>query len=233
MVTRQDLVHLLLDFINVWIHQILYERDLYPAAIFSLKKKYNVPVHIATHEGVINYIAQFVNSLQPLLLKGNCKSITVKIMVPSNNRLLESFVFEIESALGKQEVSNIPLDLLLQSESTCILADVQQQLRACLLRIASTRALMSKNPPDCTFKLTVETFSGPPSSSTTAIRNITDTYTSTTSPREDWIPTQDNQQQQQHQRWNQLIPLKTIPMDLFKINIFVMEGVKKGKQVSR
>ncbi|KAG2224040.1 hypothetical protein INT45_009626 [Circinella minor] len=218
MISRQDLINLLLDFIEVWIHQILYERELYPTAIFSLKKKYDVPVHMATHEGVANYISKFVESLQTLLISGNCKFISLKIMSPMNNRILERFVFEIESALNESNL-DIPLDTILDSEVTCSLADIQQQLRACLLRTAGTRSSLVNNPSDCTFTLGVETYSGPPSSTHQQI---------------DWIPTQSDQQEsQQHQRWNHIIPIKTIPMDLFKINVFVIEAMKKGKHVSR
>ncbi|KAI9496572.1 DNA-binding protein [Zychaea mexicana] len=226
MLTRQDLVNLLLDFIDVWIHQILYERDLYPAAIFSLKRKYDVPVHIAAHEGVASYVSEFVESLKPLVRQGNCKRIALKIIAPSNNRLLERFVFEIDSALRALDV---PIDTVLDSEATCSLADVQQQLRACLLRMTATRSTLSSNPPDCTFTLTVETYSGPPQDQG---RGSREDY------HVDWIPSSSAQEgievagEQQH-RWNSLIPIKTIPMDLFKVNVFVMEAVKKGKHISR
>ncbi|KAI7847473.1 DNA-binding protein [Circinella umbellata] len=222
MISRQDLINLLLDFIEVWIHQILYERELYPTAIFSLKKKYDVPVQMATHEGVASYISKFVESLQTLLISGNCKLISLKIMSPVNNRILERFVFEIESALNESNL-DIPLDTILDSEVTCSLADIQQQLRACLLRTTATRSSLANNPSDCTFTLGVETYSGSPSSTVT-----------TTRQQVDWIPTQIDQQEfQQHQRWNHIIPIKTIPMDLFKINVFVIEAIKKGKHVSR
>ncbi|KAI8139591.1 DNA-binding protein [Fennellomyces sp. T-0311] len=210
MITRQDLVNLLLDFIQVWIHQILYVRELYPTAIFELKKKYNVPVHMAAHEQVARYISQFVESLQPLVLKGNCKCVALKIISPTNH-LLERFVLEIESALWALDV---PLESVLDSEPTCSLADMQQELRACFLRMAATRSSLSKNPPDCTFSLTVETFTGPPAQGVET---------------GDWIPAENSNEQ----RWSHLIPLKTIPMDLFKINVFVMEAVKKGKHISR
>ena len=139
---------------------------------------------------------------------------------------MERFVFEIESALNESNL-DISLDTILDSEVSCPLADIQQQLRACLLRTTGTRSSLSNNPPDCTFTLGIETYSGPPSSTTT-----------TSSQQLVWIPTQgeqpENQQEnQQRQRWNHIIPIKTIPMDLFKINVFVMEAIKKGKHVSR
>lgn len=52
---------------TVWLFslRVIYSRT----AIFSLRQKYNVPVQMSTHEGVNEYIARFVQSVQPLIAK--------------------------------------------------------------------------------------------------------------------------------------------------------------------
>lgn len=42
-----DPVEILLELIEVSIHNILFIRNLYPSSIFCLKKKYGVPVHVS------------------------------------------------------------------------------------------------------------------------------------------------------------------------------------------
>lgn len=37
--------------------------------IFELRKKYDAPVHMATHDGVIDYIGRFMQSTHTLITK--------------------------------------------------------------------------------------------------------------------------------------------------------------------
>lgn len=46
------------EFLEVAIHSILYNRELYPAGVFERRKKYNVPVQICVHPEVNQYITQ-------------------------------------------------------------------------------------------------------------------------------------------------------------------------------
>ena len=39
---------ILLEFLEVAFHSILYVRELYPAAVFHTTKKYNVPVQVSS-----------------------------------------------------------------------------------------------------------------------------------------------------------------------------------------
>lgn len=55
--------------VETWLHQILYKCELYPKAVFKQQKKFEVPVYIALHPEVYDYIANFVQSCQPSLEK--------------------------------------------------------------------------------------------------------------------------------------------------------------------
>lgn len=104
------------------------------------------------------------------------------------------------------------------SESSIALDDLEQQLRACLLRINACQSFLSANPPECTFSLVVETNLSPP---------IFDNQSSSSSSST-FVPS-DVSEQVHHHKWNNLIPIKTISMDAFRINTFVLEAIKKGK----
>ncbi|KAJ8656811.1 hypothetical protein O0I10_007408 [Lichtheimia ornata] len=203
--------------VEVWIHEILFQRDVYPSDIFELRKKYDAPVHMATHDGVIDYVGRFMQSVHTLICKNNCRSIS--LIIRSTSRPLEKFTFEVHSVLdhaSKQD--DIPLDELLESESSIALDDLEQQLRACLLRINACQSFLSANPPECTFSLVVETNLSPP---------IFDNQSSSSSSST-FVPS-DVSEQVHHHKWNNLIPIKTISMDAFRINTFVLEAIKKGK----
>ncbi|KAI8387978.1 DNA-binding protein [Radiomyces spectabilis] len=212
---RHDIVNLLCDFLQVWIHQILYRRQLYPHGIFVLRKKYSVPVYMSNNPEVNQYIAQFVLTLRPMLEKGDCKSVSV-VVTTATQRPLERFVLEIDSIIRTLDV---PLDKLLASEATEPLADFEQYLRACLLKMAACDTILQRNPPHCRFWFSIEmTDEGPPSGQGTG-------------PDVDWIPAEPDVSSDAF-AWANLIPLKTIPMDLFKINTYVLEASKKGKQAA-
>lgn len=98
------------------------------------------------------------------------------------------------------------------SESSIALGDLEQQLRACLLRINACQSSLSPNPPECTFSLMVETSSDPP------------IFNDQSSPT--FVPSDITEQVQ---KWNSLVPIKTISMDAFRVNTFVLEAIKKGK----
>ena len=66
--------------VETWFHQILYQRQLYPPSIFELKKKFDIPVHIAEHPGVQQYLAQFISSCFPLLEKVTTVKNRMKFM---------------------------------------------------------------------------------------------------------------------------------------------------------
>lgn len=55
--------------VETWFHQILYVRNLYPRSIFEKEKKFRVPVYIATHPGVQEYISNFVQTCYSLIAK--------------------------------------------------------------------------------------------------------------------------------------------------------------------
>ncbi|KAI9030692.1 DNA-binding protein [Phycomyces nitens] len=148
--TNQEIVDLLCDFLQVWIHQILYHRDIYPNDAFALRKKYNVPVRMMTHPGVNRYVADFVSSIQPLLTMGSCRSVSL-VVLSAQQRPLERFVFEVETLSRKLNPQPLSVDGSNQTR-----ACVQQHIRACLLKIHACESILSANPSGCTYCLSAE-----------------------------------------------------------------------------
>jgi hypothetical protein len=113
--------------------------------------------------------------------------------------ILEKFVFEISSTLRNVD---LPLEIILESESIYALADLTQHLRSCLIKTNGyqSRHTLSNSPK--TFSLSIERLQGG--------------YPSTDSKKEDesidWIPAD-----QQQQQWKSITSLKTVPMDLFQV----------------
>ncbi|KAI8336212.1 DNA-binding protein [Chlamydoabsidia padenii] len=188
----QDSTLLLCDFIQVWIHQILYQRHLYPKGSFEQRKHYNVPVAMSIHPGVCDYIKDFVTSLQPFIEKEQCHLISLVIQ---STHTLERHVFQMD-----------------RSTTITTEDDALPSFRACLLKL---NAITSPPPPDAIYTLGMEL----KSNGGVSIEDKT------------WIPG-DTIQSSSAATWSQLVPIKTFDYHHFKINTYVMESRRKGKQVA-
>ena len=73
------LQEILIEFIEVWIHNVIYKANLYPSQIFRSRYKYNISVKQSSYPPLNNYIRTLVLSLQPHLHQQSVHSITISI----------------------------------------------------------------------------------------------------------------------------------------------------------
>lgn len=64
-----SLVDTFLEFLNVAIHLILYERDIYPQRSFLKARKYNYPVRQNRHPAVCKFIDDAISAVRAQLMK--------------------------------------------------------------------------------------------------------------------------------------------------------------------
>lgn len=125
-------------------------------------------------------------------------------MIIENDTPVEKFVFEINSYLNNLEV---PRDLIMESESIYTLADLEQHFRACLMKINTCEPRHSSTSIEKTFELSIE--------------KIGDGYPEKKKQEEmDWIPANITY------NWKNIIPLKSVPMDLFRVSKYHFVIVK-------
>ncbi|KAL4211427.1 MAD2 mitotic arrest deficient-like 2 [Rhizopus azygosporus] len=198
--------------LEVWFHQILYYRNLYPRKVFEQRKKFQAPVYIAIHPEIQKYISQFVQSCYPLLEKGDIRCINLTVKNEKDDSIIEKVVFEINSVLKHVD---IPLSKMYESESTCTLDDIEHHLRACLLKLNAIPSLLN-NPAfseNRTFSLSIETTEGGyPVLSHDKQQDV------------DWVPAEVDTTSKR------IIPIKSASMDIFRFNTFIMESSIKGKE---
>ncbi|KAL9546378.1 hypothetical protein MBANPS3_006695 [Mucor bainieri] len=132
------------------------------------------------------------------------------------DRPLEKFVLEIRSLLHD---ANIPADAILQSESSFTLADLEQHLRACLIKL-NTYQFENKHTTSTpettrTFSLSIEKIQG--GHPRQHLKNSNEISM-------DWVPAETNY------KWKSIKPLKSVELDLIRFNTFVMEASRKGKE---
>ncbi|KAI8057760.1 DNA-binding protein [Syncephalis plumigaleata] len=145
-----ETVDVVCDFLETAIHMILYIRELYPPHLFERQKKYNVPVHVARHPELVEYVKDMIRACRPDLEKGAVERICL-VVVNKAYTPVERFVFEIDALIDPKSIDKEAV-----AEGGLTAADVEAYLRAFLLKISLCDAVLHPNPPDCTFALVLQ-----------------------------------------------------------------------------
>lgn len=58
---------ILLEFLEIGLHTVLYVRSLYPESIFVGRKLYGIPVHCSIHPQLNTFITECMKGIQVLL----------------------------------------------------------------------------------------------------------------------------------------------------------------------
>ncbi|XP_033642371.1 mitotic spindle assembly checkpoint protein MAD2B-like isoform X1 [Asterias rubens] len=193
---------ILCEFLEVAVNQILYIRNLYPSGIFDRRKKYNVPVQMSRHPELNQYITDVIAGIKPLLVKDEIQCISV-VIIHALQHPVERFVFEIAP----------PSSRSLSNDS--FLINIEQSLRAFLLRINTCDAALQSNPPDCSFKILVHTKSS-------AVFSMEDSQFIQDFP---WIEADEHLSALKD---SSMTPLKMMSSDLIKMQLYVEESATKS-----
>mmetsp|Transcript_63940 Transcript_63940/g.151239 ORF Transcript_63940/g.151239 Transcript_63940/m.151239 type:complete len:189 (-) Transcript_63940:576-1142(-) len=169
------------DFLEVAIHSILFVREIYPADLFQRCRKYGVPVRQSRHPSLNQYIADAVESVSEWVKLGCLDKFVLEIR-DSTGAVTERFVFSISTF---DPAASVDVRAL---EST---------LRAFLLKINVSEAMLKTAPPDCTWGLLVHATGG-------------------TAP-DTWVEDSDARLT----FGAPVVPLKTSDVGAFRLNLFV------------
>ncbi|KAI7864035.1 hypothetical protein BDF14DRAFT_1838193, partial [Spinellus fusiger] len=161
-----------------------------------------------THPGVSQYISDFVVCLQPVLAKKLCRSVSLTV-VSMQQHPLEKFVVEIDSL---QEIA------MNAREDEQALANTQQHIRACLLKLHACESMLSNITPGCTYTLAMET-------KEEACPLLTKEETAV-----NWVPTTTSHPTATEDAWTHFVPFKTLAMGYFKITMFILESDIKAEE---
>lgn len=139
------------ELLEVAIHNILYSRKLYPEELFQKSWKYNIPVHLASHPQIVDYIDSCVMTMHKLLQRNELHKMVVHI-VDSNHRPLEQFVFEVSVPVEGASSRCGPSRQLKEEEDTYLL-DVEAAARAICLKVGTCDSVLQDNPRGCSFNI--------------------------------------------------------------------------------
>ncbi|XP_041378003.1 mitotic spindle assembly checkpoint protein MAD2B-like [Gigantopelta aegis] len=191
---------ILKEFLETAIHCVLYIRGLYPPGVFEKTKKYNVPIQMCVHPEVTQYISSLVDGVTVLLEKRLVDKVVI-VILRGDNSPVENFVFEICGPLTKNRTDNY-------------LYDLEQSLRAFILKLNICDGLLQPLPSDCSWTLHVHTRDS-------AIQKLEEKQDSLNFP---WVEADEKEQTVVDSK---LVPLKSMKSNLFQMQLYVEESEHK------
>lgn len=194
---------ILSEFLEVAIHCILHCRGVYPQGVFGRRKKYNIPVQVCLHPEVSQYITNISTSIRSLLMEGAVDRVVVVITAPDSHAL-ERFVFDIDHTAQNKRPEREDTYLLL----------LEQSLRALLLKLNVSHALLQPLPPNCSWTIHLHTKESAADKMEEQLRNKNFT----------WVEAEESQQRVADP---QLIPLRSLDSTLFKVQLYAEESGHK------
>ncbi|KAJ3408205.1 MAD2 mitotic arrest deficient-like 2 [Chytridiales sp. JEL 0842] len=129
----------ILEFLEVAIHSILYYRKVYPEDVFIRARKYQLIVRKSRHPLLNEYILDFLDGIKPDLLKGVLNKVHVVILDSLSNPV-EKFVFQVRDAMES---------LTFESKKTAITSAsveaVESYFRNLMMRIMNCGTYLQDN----------------------------------------------------------------------------------------
>jgi hypothetical protein len=115
-----ELSNIVLNFLEVFVHQVLFARHIYPEAIFERRREYGVPVWMSRHPLLNAQILELLQSLEPCLIANECESVAVLLKGP-DQLVIEKYVVDIGFASSYHVATYADLDMMFATAITRIL----------------------------------------------------------------------------------------------------------------
>lgn len=146
--SQQQLVgsDILLEFLEVAFHNILYARNLYPKEIFTRKKIYGLGVQVSEHPELNAYLKEVLNSISELIKQDETSVRKITLCFYDENKTpVEQFVFDV----GK-----LKTDLAVEDP---FFLKTEEALRTFCLKLSTSGSYLKPLPKKSTFSIQIHT----------------------------------------------------------------------------
>ena len=137
-----------LEFMEVFVHTVLYARSVYPAELFQQRSKYGVSVFQSVHPQINTYVQRVLSNAQPLLEAGVATRLIVALKRSNAQQPFETISVDYERRpAGHAHAHGHEHEL----------GRLEAELGAMLLKVTSDGLARPEAPEDTTFTLLVAT----------------------------------------------------------------------------
>jgi hypothetical protein len=106
--TNSDIESLWSAALEMFFHQLLYARRLYPKETFTSARFLGAQCKVNRHQDVVSYISEAVEVAIPALFDGVCNEVSLEIFDYGNSSLREKYVLRLSKKPSKTNYDCIP-----------------------------------------------------------------------------------------------------------------------------
>ncbi|KYQ99809.1 mitotic spindle assembly checkpoint protein MAD2B [Tieghemostelium lacteum] len=154
-VNDNEFSEVILEFIEVAFHAILYIRGVYPSSTFTRSTKYDIPIPISRSDQLSSYISKSLDSIKVALKQRSVMKITLTILNVLDEPI-EKYNFEPQFKKSDQNQLNSTdyyFHLRNQhSKPKSNLKELENSFRSYLLKLMSSNSLLSNHLTEDTLK---------------------------------------------------------------------------------
>lgn len=142
------------DYFEICIHNILFQRKIYPREEFKVIRKFGLNVVFSQNENITEYIKKIIKQLHFWIYNGKINWLTLLIVSKETNAISEKWMFNIDviNDAKSSEDSNT-----LEQTSIKSLADIQKEIQSIIRQISSSVTYLPIFDEEQTFKILVHT----------------------------------------------------------------------------
>lgn len=139
------------DYFEICIHNILFQRKIYPREDFKVIRKFGLNVVFSKNERITEYIKKIIKQLHSWIYNGKINWLTLLIVSTENEAISEKWMFNIDV---KNDLSNNETAVESQT-SMKSLEEIQKEIQTIIRQISSSVAYLPVFEEEQTFKILV------------------------------------------------------------------------------
>ena len=89
---RSGITFVLLEFIEVFVHQVLYYRNVYPDEMFGSVQKYKLELRMCSSQLPKDYLIQSFEKLESTILHNELESLRIEILDTNEETIEETYI---------------------------------------------------------------------------------------------------------------------------------------------
>lgn len=143
------------DYFEICIHNILFQRHIYPAQDFKVVRKFGLNLVYSNNDEVIKYIQQIVKQLHRWIYLGEINWFTMLILNKGTNEITEKWLFHINLIDDNSKSASSNFD----KDNFKSLTVIQSEIQSIIKQISSSVTFLPDFEELQTFKILVNTIS--------------------------------------------------------------------------
>lgn len=136
------------DYFEICIHNLLFQRHIYPKEDFKVIRKFGLNLVFSKDESITEYVRKIIKQLHRWIFNGKIQWLTLLIQTKETKEVSEKWMFHIDIIPENQEHNN---------SSTRPINETQAEIQGIIRQIGASVALLPDFEEPQTFSILVHT----------------------------------------------------------------------------